>query len=152
MPKPDIKVLAVCQVKLTPKLFKEAMEIKYGGMKLSHSQRESAEELVREEITSAVLIELLVTNPDQRFDLSDFHQTGSDQAAYDEVYLTEDGQSIMSDVSFDGPKSENFRLAFFLHYFEPDKPLITSYGKLTLPPVQEMPERLIKLIPYHPID
>jgi hypothetical protein len=152
MPQPGIKVLAVYKVKLTPELLEEAMESKYGGMKLSLSQREWAKGHVIEEITSAVLVELLVANPDQHFDLSDFHQTGSDQSPYDEVYLTEDGQSVLSGSSVDVPKAEVFRVAFFLHYFEPDKPLITSYGEVEFPPVQEMPEYLHVLIPYHPVD
>ena len=67
MKQPNIKGLAVYRVKLTPELLEEGMEVKHGGQRLSENEREWAKGQVIEEITSAVLIELLVTNPDDRF-------------------------------------------------------------------------------------
>lgn len=152
MTQPNIKALAVYRVKLTPELLEEAMEVKHGGQRLSEGEREEAKEQIIEEITSAVLIELLVTNPDDRYNLSDVHQLGSDQAAYDEVYLTEDGRSVIPTRYSEVPKGEVIRVGFYLHYFDPDKPLVTSYREIELPPVQEMPEYLLLLIPYRPVD
>jgi len=146
------KALAVYRVKLTSELLEEGMEVKYGGRRLSESEREWAKEQVTEEIMSAVLIELLVTNPDDRFNLIDVHQLGSDQAVYDEVYLAEDGRSVIPTGLFEVPKGEVIRVGFYLHYFDPDKQLATSYGTIELPPAQDMPEYLQKLIPYHPVD
>ena len=152
MSKPNIKGLAVYKIKLTTELLEEGMEAKYGGLNLSDKQREWAKRKVIEEITSAVLIELLVTSPDDRFNLSDVHQPSSDQTAYDEVYLSEDGQSVIPTRYSKVPKGEFIRVGFYLHNFDPDKPLVTSYGVIELPPVQDMPEYLQKLIPYRPVD
>jgi hypothetical protein len=152
MTQPNIQGLAVYRIKVTSDLLEEGMEVKYGWQRLSESEREKAKGQLIEEISSAVLIELLVTNPDDRFNLSDIHQPGSDQAAYDEVYLSEDGRSVIPTRYFEIPKGEVVRVGFYLHSFDPDKPLVTSYGVIELPPVQDMPEYLQKLIPYHPVD
>lgn len=138
--------------KLSPELLEEAMDDKYGGLDLSEAQIESAKREVVDEISSAVLIKLLISNPDERYNLSDFHQPDSDQAAYEEVYLTEDGQSIIPTRYLEIPKEKVFQVGFYLHFYNPQKPLITSYGLVELPLVQEMPESVQKLIPYHPVD
>ena len=150
MGEPTIQILGVYQVEPTETLFRQAMELKYGGLKLSQSQRHQAESSVRGEISSIVLIEVLVVNRDNRFALGDFTQPGSDQAAYDEAFLSLDGTTVLS--RFRPPEVEPLRLAFFLHYFDPNKPLTTSYGQLPVPPMQKMPERLQALLPYQPID
>jgi len=152
MKQPNAKALAVYRLKLTPELLEEAMEVKHCGQRLSEDEREEAKEWIIEEITSAVLIELLATNADGRFTLDDVHQPGVDQAAWDEVYLSEDGQSVVPTRFYEVPKSEVIRVGFYLHYFDPAKPLVTGYGTIELPPVQDMPDYLQKLIPYHPVD
>ena len=40
----------------------------------------------------------------------------------------------------------------FLHFFDPTKPLETSYGKVAVPPIQPMPRRLRKLVSYESMD
>jgi len=46
------------------------------------------------------------------------------------------------------PKSGDLRIAFYFHYFDPAKPLMSSYGDLICPAPNVMPERLVRLVPY----
>jgi hypothetical protein len=49
------------------------------------------------------------------------------------------------------PDAAHFRLAFFLHFFDPELPLLSSYGSLSVPTVSDMPDRLKWLMPYDPV-
>jgi hypothetical protein len=150
MGEPTIRILGVYQVELTDDLFQHAMEMKYDGLKLSRRQRRQAKDSVRKELSSVVLIEVVVENRDDQFDVGDFTQLGTEQAAYDEAFLSSDGALVLSRLS--APAGELLRLTFFLHFFDPAKPLVTSYGELPMPSVQKMPERLRALVPYEPVD
>lgn len=59
MGQPAIKVLGAYKLEPTAKLFKSAMEMKYGGIRLSKNEKKEAEEAVREEISSVVLSDFL---------------------------------------------------------------------------------------------
>ncbi|MBK7201928.1 hypothetical protein [Candidatus Amarolinea dominans] len=150
MPRPTIKVLGVYKVELSAKLLAEAMETKYGGLQLSAGERIEAEETVRQELSSVVLIDVLVNDPDKQFDVGDFGQRGLDQAPYDEAYLSLDRASVTS--RFEAPATDSFRVAFFLHFYNPLKPLTTSYGEVPVPAVQAMPKRFQEMLPYTAVD
>jgi len=126
------------------------MDWKYGGIDLSPEARRGAEQAVRDELSSAVLIECEVSDADESFDVGDFRHPDSDQAAYDEVFLTSDGSVLLPD-SYPRPQTSHFCVAFFLHFFQPESPLLSSYGSLRLPSVTAMPERLNRLVPYEPV-
>jgi hypothetical protein len=149
MVEPRVQIVGVYRVQLTDRLLQQAMETKCGGMRLSRRQRKRAEATVRDEISSAVLLEVLVEHADERFSVGDFGQPGSDQAAYDEAYLSPDGTSVAS--WFKAPDTESLRMVFFLHFFDRTKPLATSYGEIEIPTTTEMPERLRSLISYEPV-
>src|ERR671919_236329 len=89
--------------------------------------------LKREELLSVVAFDVSVINADERFDIGDFKQPNSDQVAYDEVYLSKDGRSIKSQTKPNDPK--NFRVYFFLHYYDKSKPLLSSYGTVDVPEI-----------------
>src|ERR1041385_2459292 len=95
IPGPSITVLGVCRVPVTDQLFAQAMDWKYGGIDLSPEERRQAEQAVREELSSAVLIECEVRKADENFDVGDFRQPDSDQAAYHEAFLTPDGSALL---------------------------------------------------------
>jgi hypothetical protein len=147
---PSVQVLGVYQVEVTPQLFAAAVEQKYGNRFLSPTHRREAETQVREELAGAVLIELLIKDRDAFFDAGEFRQDNSDQAPYDEVYLTEDGTSVIS-TGCEVPAVPSFRIAFFLHYFHPTLPLRSCYGAVPVPAIQPMPPRLAALLPYEPV-
>ena len=147
---PRVTVLGVYHVTCTPKLLEQAMEYKWSHL-TNKNQLKQAEALTRREIESAVLVELSVPPPNAEFDLGDISQKGSDQAAYDEHYFSNDGTKVISD--FRAPTDQPWsRVAFFFHFFDESKPLQTSFGAVQCPTPKPMPERLAKLMPYEPVD
>ena len=151
MSAPTIRVLGVHPIEPSPELLAEAYEIKYGPLALSELERRDAEQAILAEIGGAVLIELQIVGRDDRFDAGDFRQAGSDQVAYAETYLTEDGGTVIGE-SLEPPSDSRLRLAFFLHFYNPEHGLETSYGSVALPGMTPMPDRLKKLILYEPVD
>ncbi|HUT56058.1 MAG TPA: hypothetical protein VM658_21890 [bacterium] len=147
--KPTIEVLGAYRLAITESLIQEQTDILYGS-DISKAERIQAEKICKEQLESAVLIEALVNNVDERFDAGDFGQADSEQAAYEETYLTVDGNKVIS--QYQKPADFNFRIAFFIHYFDHSKKLKSSYGPLECPPVKAMPDRLSKLVPYEPVD
>ncbi len=148
---PAIQILGAHRVKLTQRLFLHALEVKYAGCGLQGDECRRAAKATLEELSSVVLLEVLISNRDRRFDMGDFCQRGSDQAPYDEHFLSADGSRVVS-AGFDVPARKTLRCAFFLHFFDPAKPLETSYGKVPVPPITPMPRRLRTLVPYEPTD
>lgn len=150
MARPTVQVLGAYRLDCTSGLFAQAMEWKYGNLLLSVAEREAAEAHVRSELSGTVLIEAEIHERDDRFSVGDFGQAGSDQAAYSEVFLSQDGRAVIADA-FDVPTDSVLRIAFFLHFVDPAKELNTSYGPVALPPLQSMPKRLAELVPYEPV-
>jgi hypothetical protein len=145
----NVKVLGVYRVPFTDSLLERTMNLKYGGIELSFLDRRRAKKHTKEELSSVVLIEVMVTNADENLDMADFGQPNSDQAAYDEAYLSLDGEQVQS--RFNKPDDDTIRLTFFLHYYDPQQPLTTSYGKVSCPPIGDMPKRLKEMVPYEPV-
>jgi hypothetical protein len=150
MPDPVVQVLGAYKLHPTEELFDRALRLKYGGIQLSSDAAKEAERTVREELSSIALIEIALDFPDERFDLGQFIQPESDQAPYDEAYLSSDGSETLS--RWKRPEGDHLRVAFYLHFFDQRRPLSTPYGDLALPELQEMPERLRALVPYRPVD
>jgi hypothetical protein len=148
---PRIEVIGAYRVEVDDDLIGRAFEIKYGGLDLSESESGERRDEVIEELSGLVLIELLVHGRDDRFDVGDFGQSATEQVAYDEAFLSADGTAVVAHV-IDPPAMEPLRVAFFLHSFDPSEPLETSYGTFEVPALQAMPERLLKLRPYEPVD
>lgn len=149
MPPPSIRILGAFMVRPTPELLASAMEVKYGDLDLDPADLESATGEVRRELASIALIEAEVRGADDAFDVGDFGQPESEQAPYDEAFLSLDGERILS--RFERPREPDFRVAFFLHFFDPSRPLSTSYGEVPVPAPSEMTERLARLVPYEPV-
>jgi hypothetical protein len=157
MPDPTIKVLGVYALPVSEELLKEQTDILYGA-KLKGAARQEAERRCREQLTSTVMIEALVQNRDDRFRTGDFAQPqagvprDSWQVAWAEVYLSVDGETRLEPLWPDPPTDKDFRVAFFIHFWNPVAPLLSSYGELQCQPVGEIPERLRRLVPYEPVD
>ena len=150
MPDPVVRVLGAFKVHPSEELFDSALRLKYGGAHISQNEAREAERIVREELSSIALIEIAVDFPDDRFDLGEFIQSDSGQAPYDEAYLSPDGSEIIS--RWKRPEGDHLRVAFYIHFFDQGLPLSTPYGSITIPELQEMPERLSALMPYRPVD
>src|SRR5579862_2456535 len=108
---PTVQVLGGYRVLLTQELFDEAMALKY-PLDMSAAERVEAEENLRQELGSVVLIEVIVVGTSQPPDLGGFGQPGSDQAAYDERYLSADGQRVLADSVHSLPVSSSYRVGF----------------------------------------
>jgi len=157
MAQPTIEVLGVYSVPVTNDLLRQQTDILYGS-DLAGAERRDAECQCREQLESTVLVEVLVCNRDKRFNVGDFGQPQDGvprdnwQVAWAEAYLSEGGDKLLVERWSDAPKAESFRVAFFIHCWNPAAPLLTSYEELRCPEVKEMPERLQKLVPYEPVD
>lgn len=144
-----IEILGIYRLPITEALVKEAIETQYGE-DLSPEELAIADKQARTQLQSVVLVEAMVFDADDSFDVGDFQQPDSDQAAYDEHFLHENG--ITAYDSWEPPSDAVFRVTFFYHYYDSSKPFLTSYGMVKCPDVQDMPERLKELSPYEPCD
>lgn len=149
-----VKVLGVYRVECTKSLLSAALEYKYGRI-WNPIRKWLLKAAVRQEIESAVLIELLVPPPNSAFDIGkitqDARTDGNNQVAWDEHFLTDNGESTIS-ASWPHHPELWSRVAFFLHYYRENDPLLTSFGPVVCPLPKPMPERLAKLVPYDPPD
>lgn len=157
MAPPTIEVLGVYSLPVTNDLLQEQWKSLYGS-DLVGAERRDAERQCRKQLESTVLVEVLVRNREERFKVGDFTQSQDSvprdnwQVAWAETYLDEVGEKLLVERWCDAPKTDTFRVAFFIHCWNPTAPLLTSYGERPCPVVQNMPERLQKLVPYEPID
>jgi hypothetical protein len=156
MAQATVDVLGVYSVPVTDDLLREQTDILYGG-DLPGDERQDAERQCREQLESTVLVEVLVRDRDQRFNVGDFSQPQDGvsrdnwQVAWAEAYLSEDGENLLVERWADAPKADSIRIAFFIHCWNPAAPLLTSYGEVRCPSVKRMPERLQQLVPYEPV-
>ena len=105
-------------------------------------------ERTQEELGGLALLELEVRGAHNDFDLGSLHQVDSDQAPYDERYLTVDGLQMLGS---DPPAIPDFRVCFYVHYFDPTKAISSPDGDLEAPRLGDMPERLSNVCVYeHP--
>ena len=157
MNEPRIEVLGVYRLPVTEELFREQFDTLY-SYPMSEDERAQAECQCREQLASVVLVEAIVHNRDERFDVGQFTQPQdgmreeSWQVVYAEGYLSLDGEALAVERWSKPPESGDLRVAFFLHFWQPNKPLRSTYGEVACPPAQEMPERLARLVPYEPVD
>ncbi|TAI46952.1 hypothetical protein [Flagellimonas allohymeniacidonis] len=101
------------------------------------------------------LIELGIEKNHQNIDVGQITQAqeGIDkmnwQTPWDEKFLNFDGTMIIGDW-MDTPKdTSNFtRLAFFLHFLNFEKPLLTQFGEIDLIKPVILPDRLRSIITY----
>jgi len=125
------------------------------GDEFTPEDRIEAEAELREALSTAVVVDALVRNLDERFDVIDFVQADPSkpesewQVAWNETYLTADGNKILDERFPDRlPTIAEFRIVFVIHLWKPSLPLMSSYGELSVPPIQPQPERLWRLVPY----
>jgi len=108
--------------------------------------------------TDVKLIEIIIEEQIDDFDPSSLTQQGKSkdkldwQTAYNEKYLNLEGIEIIGD-DFNLPIGlTKFRLVFFFHFLDLNKPLISQYGLIKLVEESELPERLKNIIKYEQVD
>ena len=104
------------------------------------------------------LLEVLVDGADDRFSLGHFTQEMESapeeawQVPYDEALLSADGLKVIARRQECAAGLQFGRVAFYLHFFDPAKPLQWTYGEVSCPPVEPVPPEIMTLLPYHPLD
>ena len=108
-----------------------------------------------EENPDITLVELVIDKKADEFDLGEFSQEIQHQprlnwqAPFAEKYLSLDGEAIFGDdISPPEFLTDNTRLAFFIYFLDPSKPLMTPFGPLQLTQKQEQPKRIKSLIKF----
>jgi hypothetical protein len=149
MPQPKIEILAVYRLEFTDEQISQFIEDSLGDA-LDENAQQDMLTVKRAELSSVAAFDVLVTNADESFDAGNFTQPDSDQVAYDEVYLSADGRSVESDSQPKDPT--NFRMYFFLHFVDNQKPLLSSYGEHKIPKLKAMPDYLRSVHPFTPVD
>jgi hypothetical protein len=91
---------------------------------------------ISEALSTLVLVEVEVVGATSRPDLVNWHQSGSDQVPWDDLYTTMD-RSIVIGRMHEEPSIGDYALSFYLHGFDPTKPLETPWGRIVLPPPQD---------------
>lgn len=121
---------------------------------LTVEDRQEWEQYLRSYMDDVAIIEVLVTDPDAAFNMSEFVQPDSLrpennwQVAWNETFLTPDGETVIGEYPCNLPDMLQYRVVFAIHYWNPDLPLRSSYGELALPAMEALPERLWRLTPY----
>jgi len=117
--------------------------------------RKEREDHLRHHMDDAAVLEVLVNNPDTKFDVGGFVQPDPARAerfwqvAWNEKFLTPDGEELLElDRKRKLPDAKQYRVVFVIHFWKPSLPLRSSYGELVLPSIQPLPERLWHLAPY----
>jgi hypothetical protein len=112
--------------------------------------------------SSVFMIELLVRPRGETFDQSAFRQvdpcapTSGWQVPHQLTALSTNGEDVLGDLPtllrlHPELLHRELRLAFFIHFLDPDRPLETPFGEVALAPVLPLPYRL-KAIQYTPFE
>lgn len=103
------------------------------------------------------LFEFEINSTDSDFDVGDFTQKLPNvdsmnwQVPYEEQFLNKNGTEVIGDYDADQNQNElekPFRLVFFFHYFDLQKPLSTPFGDISAKNFEPIPKRLSDIIEY----
>ena len=150
---PSVEIVGVHPIEVSSALLREACKIRYGAQDLDDRARAEAEQRVADDLARTVLVEACIRGRDRAFFLGDFGQSDADivqpddPVAYDEQFLNDDGTNIVGAV-LEKVRGPDVRVAFFLHQYDPKRPILTSYGAVPPPAPSPMPGRLARIIRY----
>jgi len=139
MPEPKIEVLGVYRPFIPPDLYEWGIEEKgpdyWDKLVLIEAAAHDSDGLV--EMGRLGQHPLFI--PDPTFFL----------CAYDEGLLSSDGESMIERDMGCVHGSGTLRFAFYLEFYDPTRPLSTPYGEVVCPAMQEVPARLMMLMPFN---
>ena len=155
MTHPTIEVLGVYRLPISPALI--TAQTGHFSDDWVAANPDEAVSAARNELDETVLVELQTHNRDDRFQVDDFTQKldlprAQWQAAWMEAALNEDGTELRTGPFGPWPISGDLRVVFYMHLWDPGRPLETSYGSIACPTQRPMPDRLWRLVPYKPVD
>jgi hypothetical protein len=141
---PSIEILGVYKLWISEETYREQWEVT------------ASDEDTKEHFDGLILIEAIAHNIDDQFDISRIGQQPSHSddpnyfmVPYDEALLSSDGETLIQREMDCVHGTGSLRFAFYLHLYDPSKPLMTAYGPIDCPDVQPVPARLKELIPYN---
>jgi hypothetical protein len=111
----------------------------------------------KEHFDKLVLIEAIVAGLNEPFKMGEFGQMQADhpndprymQVGYDEGLLSSDGEILIIREMNCVQGTGQLRFAVYLHLYDPDRPLQWQAGVVNCPPIQDVPVRLMMLMPYN---
>jgi hypothetical protein len=149
-----IELIGVYRLPVTDELVQSQAEVLYGANPSSDQHAQA-----RRQLESTALVEVLVTDADRHFNVTDFAQEDTSlsranwQAAWAEAFLSSDGQNLLVERWAPLPAQHTtFRVAFFIHQWKVGGPLLSSYGSMSTAQPTSMPDRLHRLVPYETVD
>ncbi|HWL92564.1 MAG TPA: hypothetical protein VNT79_03435, partial [Phycisphaerae bacterium] len=127
---PHVTIIGMHPLDYSDEVFDQAVTVGHGLIALNpdREKREFADLTTRQAFRSIVLVEMLVKNRDKSMYMGDFGQTARDKlgpddpVAYEEVFLSLDGQFRIGDY-LDQVQGPDVRFAFFLHDHRPGLPI-----------------------------
>ena len=144
MPGPELNIIGVYRPQISAETWNEQLQVT------------DDEAYTKKHFDELVLIEATVNGLDEPFDMGECGQMQAEfpddpkrmQVGYDEGLLSADGETLidrkMNCVHGTGP----LRFAVYLHMFDPQRPLKWQGGEVMCPSVQDVPVRLLLLMPY----
>jgi hypothetical protein len=143
MSEPSIRVLGVYKPEIPSSVYREQWQV---------TESDSATDAHFEKLA---LIEAVVSYADERFTMKDLGQTVDvpgfrrhAQCAYDEALLSAVGNTLIDRRMKCVYGTGDLRFAFYLHFYDPARPLESPYGLVECPTIRPVPVRLKILVPY----
>jgi hypothetical protein len=99
-------------------------------------------EFAAAELQSLALVELEVLEASRDFDIAQVKQPHTPYVPYDESYFDPVSLEELPHEPFKSPTASSFRIAFFLHFFDPNQPLMTPYGDVKVAARMDRPSHL----------
>lgn len=100
------------------------------------------EEYVKAELGSLALLELDVVGMPKDTSITDFKQPHTKYVPYDESFFHSATLAPLPHELHRLPDIPNFRVAFYLHFYDAAQPLSTPWGDLPLGPLSDAPSHL----------
>jgi hypothetical protein len=145
-----IEILGVYRVPITEDLILRMLKAHWGG-RVTPKRREQAMPRVKTELGGLVLVEAVVSAACIH-ELEHATAAAGAQVPWQVMLLSADGRHVVRRLFLDEPDAFPARVAFFLHYFDQDSPLVGPSGSTALPRPRRMPHRLASLVQYQPVD
>jgi hypothetical protein len=100
------------------------------------------EAYVKKELGSLALVEFEVTGMPTNGVITDMKQPHTKYAPYDESYFDPATLEPIAHNLYELPKTQDFRIAFYLHFYDPKLPVQTPWGDIQVGPTTDLPSHL----------
>jgi hypothetical protein len=102
------------------------------------------EAYVEKELGSLALVELEVIGMPSDGAITDMKQPHTKYVPYDESYFHPTTLEQIPHDLYELPKTPDFRVAFYLHFYDPTQPVKTPWGDIQVGPITDPPSHLEK--------